>query len=67
MLFEVVNSNGLTILKTDNLKNMLSGEELRQVASYGYTFRLNGMPVSTEDAYTATVTAYFHEQAANLK
>ena len=67
MLFEVVNSNGLTILKTDNLKNMLSGEELRQVASYGYTFRLNGVPVSTEDAYADTVAAYFREQAANLR
>lgn len=41
---------------------MFSGEELHQLASYGYTFRLNGQPVALEDAYVDTVAAYFREQ-----
>ena len=63
MIFEVVNQHGLTILKTDNLNDMFKPNELQDLSSYGYTFRLNGEPVSEAEAYNATVAAYFTEAA----
>lgn len=66
MVFEVVNRSNLTILKVTNFADMLTVSDIHFLDTQGYKFRLNGQPVSAENAYTDAVTAYVREIKANV-
>lgn len=65
MVFEVVNRSNLTILKVTNFTDMLTVSDIHFMDTQGYKFRLNGQPVSAENAYTDVIKAYARELQAN--
>ena len=65
MTMEAVNSLGHTILRVTKLEDILSVDQIKSLAKFGYTFRVNGKPVTPENAYAEAVGAAIRERINN--
>lgn len=66
MTVKVVNSKGFTIMQVNDIKDMFTPEQVRQIIANGYFFLVNDRAVAPNEVIAKATEAYFREAQARI-